>query len=177
MKQASLFGLTFLLFTSAITIVGGKLSNTYSNSEHKYQISYPKGWKVDESKGKENILLTAPIIDTITKQPEGSITIDATVNTKITPTTEIYKASMNNLQSTTKDFKIVEEGEMFLGEVKSKYVIHHSKSGTSTITTVQFYFSNGKTSFILGGTVPGETLGKNKDLYFDIAKSIKFSKK
>ena len=176
-KQFVIFSLSTLLFVSAVGILGTKLSKTYSNADRNFQVSYPSNWKVDENYSPDLICINGPVIDTLTKQTDGAITINTRINSKVITTTENYKAKIAYYQANCTQFKIIEEGELVLGEVKSKYVIHKSKVDSAFLTTVQFYFSNGKTSFILGGSVPGETLGKYKTLYFDIAKSIKFTKK
>jgi hypothetical protein len=157
---------------SSITVENKR---TFFNTNLNYEITVPSNWICTVGKANEYILYSGPRIDSGYFRNDGSFAITIEQLSRAMTNEEAMDMSLKNIKSITSmtNFKMLEHKNILINENSFLYINYQGTVSGIVFSSMQFYLVKNEKLFTLGGTIPSETFGKYKELYYTIAASFK----
>ncbi|MEN8928468.1 MAG: hypothetical protein ABF242_09280 [Flavobacteriales bacterium] len=146
----------------------------YKNIKYKYSIEYPHNWTELSTNTQEEVYLSGPQIDSGLFKTDGAVSIMASKREKPFTLEESFIGNIRYIEKTSKNFKGIGTSNLTINGIKMK-VAKFQVDEFITMMSIQYYFKKSNISFVFGGTIPSQEMGKYEKIYFDIIKTFKFT--
>jgi len=152
-------------------------SQIYMDGRNHYRITFPNDWRRNLEDVQQVVFMGAPI-DSGYFKSDGSFGINVSKIPNGYTTKDAMNSTLKNIEKEPlyTNFKITEQKSILIDGKTFEYVIFQVEARSIVLTFLQFYLVYKNTFYILGGSLPSSTMGKYRNIYFDIAKSFQLSK-
>lgn len=183
MTQKSIFLISILLTLfgcgqkSNTEVDNSNLTKQFTSDWHKYSIKYTHDWTVKKMPDDNNVFFIDPKIDSGLMLSNVAFGIEVFSLPEIFTSQYTYETNMNSFRSdsTFKNFKIKSSDQMTIATHDAIKVIHSSNVfGTETIS-LQYYLAIEKKLYIMGGSLPINSLGKYEGIFDEMVNSMEFN--
>lgn len=156
-----------------------KLEQQYIDSNNGFTMSFPNNWTILDSYQDYTLMGAGPIsIDTSSQmERQGGFGLDISVLKQDYSTIEYYQGNLTSIKKAYLDLKIIEEKSINLNGIQAKYIAHQCTVEGKPFTSIQVYFTYNKKGYVLNGTAISEEFERYRDLYIEIARTFKITKK
>jgi len=144
----------------------------YIRKNH-YRITFPSNWKRN-LEDVEQVIYMGPPIDSGYFKSDGSFGINVNTIPNGYTTKDAMKLALKQIEGEKmfSNYKIAEQKSILIHNKTFEYIIFQVEANGIVFTSLQFYLVDKNRFYILGGTLPAPSLGKYREIYFNIAKTF-----
>jgi len=164
-----------LLYGQNDSIIVKDNKKTFVNKTLNYELTVPSNWICTVGEANTYILYSGPRIDSGYFKNDGSFAITVEKLSRPASNEEAMEVNLSNIKDFTHmtNFKILDRKNVVFDNNTFLYVVYQGTASGVIFSSMQFYFVKEDILYVLGGTIPSETFGKYKELYYAIASSFR----